>query len=121
MVYSLQSAVQDLRSHVNLHINDCWFPCWCSTQATNAQIRLVTYMLSAVVPLPAGPFEGIKHGTALLDRSLDRGLRCCLLRLLESCLVPQSDDGVQRVIAANGQAFVQAGGVQLAIDLVTGQ
>lgn len=63
------------------------------------------------------------HTTALLDRSMDRAVRGCLLRLLEAMLSPegaQQDDRGRRAAAANGRAFVQAGGVQLAVDLVAG-
>ncbi len=72
----------------------------------------------------AGAFDGVGHTTALLDCSMDRAVRCCLLRLLESLLAPDSspqDDKAARVAAANGRAFVEAGGVQLAVDLVAGQ
>lgn len=61
--------------------------------------------------------------TALADCSMDRDVRGCLLRLLEALLAPQSaqqDDKARRVAAANGRAFVKAGGVQLAVDLVAG-
>lgn len=67
-----------------------------------------------------GPFDGVGHITALLDCSMNRPLRCCLLRLLESALVPGVGEAAPRVIAANGQAFVEAGGVQLAVDLIAG-
>ena len=61
------------------------------------------------------------HVTALLDYSMDRAVRCCLLRLLESLLAPEGsrqDEKAGRVAAANGRAFVEAGGVQLAVDFV---
>lgn len=75
------------------------------------------------IRLLAGPFDGMAHTTALLDRSMDRAVRGCLLRLLESLLAPGSakqDDRGARAAAANGRAFVEAGGVQLAVDLVAG-
>ncbi len=71
-----------------------------------------------------GAFDGVGHVTALLDYSMDRAVRCCLLRLLESLLAPEAsrqDEKAGRVAAANGQAFVEAGGVQLAVDLVAGR
>jgi len=71
-----------------------------------------------------GAFDGVGHVTALLDYSMDRAVRCCLLRLLESLLAPEAsrqDEKAGRVAAANGRAFVEAGGVQLAVDLVAGQ
>lgn len=73
--------------------------------------------------LLAGPFDGMAHTTALLDRSMDRAVRGCLLRLVEAVLSPegaQQDERARRGAAANGRAFVQAGGVQLAVDLVAG-
>lgn len=72
----------------------------------------------------AGPFDGMAHATALADRSMDRAVRGCLLRLLEALLAPeaaQGDDKARRAAAANGRAFVEAGGVQLAVDLVAGK
>lgn len=76
-----------------------------------------------MVRLLAGPFDGLAHATALADRSMDRAVRGCLLRLLEAMLAPeaaQGDDKARRAAAANGRAFVDAGGVQLAVDLVAG-
>ncbi|KAL0040215.1 hypothetical protein WJX77_000548 [Trebouxia sp. C0004] len=70
-----------------------------------------------------GAFDGVGHVTALLDHSMDRAVRCCLLRLLESLLAPEAsrqDEKAGRVAAANGRAFVEAAGVQLAVDLVAG-
>lgn len=55
---------------------------------------------------------------------MDRAVRCCLLRLLESLLAPEAakqDDRASRAAVANGIAFVDAGGVQLAVDLVAGR
>ena len=63
------------------------------------------------------------HVTALLDRSMDRAVRCCLLRLLEALIAPEAvkqDERAVRAAAANARAFVEAGGVQLAVDLVAG-
>ena len=63
------------------------------------------------------------HITALLDYSMDRAVRCSLLRLLQALLLPEAseeDERVGRVAAANGRAFVGCGGVQLAVDLVAG-
>ena len=71
-----------------------------------------------------GAFDGVGHVTALLDYSMDRAVRCCLLRLLESLLAPEAsrqDEKAGRIAAANGRAFVEAGGIQLAVDLVAGQ
>lgn len=51
---------------------------------------------------------------------MSKPLRCCLLRLLEAVLAPRSMIDAPRVIAANGQALVRAGAVQLAVDLVAG-
>lgn len=78
-----------------------------------------------LLPIPllillAGPFDGVGHITALLDCSMEQSLRCCLLRLLASVLVPGAMDNAHRTITANGQAFVKAGGVQLTVGLVTG-
>lgn len=77
-----------------------------------------------VIKLLAGPFDGMAHATALADRSMDRAVRGCLLRLLEALLAPeaaQGNDKARKAAAANGWAFVGAGGVQLAVDLVAGQ
>lgn len=76
-----------------------------------------------MIRLLAGPFDGMAHAMALADRSMDRAARGCLLRLLEALLAPESaqqDDRARRAAAANGGAFVDAGGVQLAVDLVAG-
>ena len=70
--------------------------------------------------LLAGPFDGVGHITLLLDCSMSKPLRCCLLRLLEAVLAPRSMVDAPRVIAANGQALVTAGAVQLATDLIAG-
>ncbi|KAK9809260.1 hypothetical protein WJX72_012293 [[Myrmecia] bisecta] len=70
-----------------------------------------------------GPFEGLGHITALLDRTMSRSLRHCLLRLVEALLVPNTatqDERASRAAKANGVLFVEAGGVQLAVDLLTG-
>lgn len=69
----------------------------------------------------AGPFDGVEHITALLDLTMDRAMRSCLLRLLEAALLPQAAEAGPRVTAANGHAFVKGGGVQLAVDLIAGQ
>ena len=63
------------------------------------------------------------HATALLDLTLSRPLRHCLLRLAEALLLPaaaREDERAARAAAANANAFIAAGGVQLAIDLVAG-
>ncbi len=60
---------------------------------------------------------------ALLDRTMSRGLRHCLLRLLEALLIPRcghSDEAASQAARANAVTFVEAGGVQLAVDLVAG-
>ena len=71
----------------------------------------------------AGTFEGVAHVTSLLDATLSRPLRHCLLRLVEALLLPaaaREDERAARAAAANAAAFVAAGGVQLAVDLVAG-
>ncbi|KAK9915634.1 hypothetical protein WJX75_001835 [Coccomyxa subellipsoidea] len=70
-----------------------------------------------------GPFDNTAHMAALLDRTLSRGLRHCLLRLLEALLIPRcahSDEAASQAARANAIAFVEAGGVQLAVDMVAG-
>lgn len=70
-----------------------------------------------------GPFENTAHVAALLDRTMSRGLRHCLLRLLEALLIPRcahSDEQASQAARANAVGFVEAGGVQLAVDLVAG-
>ena len=65
----------------------------------------------------------MSHVTALLDYSMDRAVRCSLLRLLQALLLPEvgeEDEQAGRAAAANGRAFVDCGGVQLAVDLVAG-
>lgn len=60
---------------------------------------------------------------ALLDLTLSRPLRHCLLRLAEALLLPaaaRGDERAARAAAANADAFIAAGGVQLAVDLVAG-
>ena len=89
----------------------------------SAARALVMSSRTLVIGLLAGPFDGTPHATALADRSMDRAVRGCLLRLLEALLAPESaqqDDKAKRAAAANGRAFVEAGGVQLAVDLVAG-
>lgn len=54
---------------------------------------------------------------------MNRGLRHCLLRLLEAVLTPRcahTDEQASIAAHANATAFVEAGGVQLAVDLVAG-
>lgn len=71
----------------------------------------------------AGAFEGVAHVAALLDATLSRPLRHCLLRLAEALLLPaaaRGDERAARAAAANADAFIGAGGVQLAVDLVAG-
>ena len=63
------------------------------------------------------------HAVALLDRTSNGALREALLRLVHALLVPAcaaTSDAASRVASANGAAFVSAGGVQLAVDLVAG-
>ncbi|KAK9822709.1 hypothetical protein WJX81_005943 [Elliptochloris bilobata] len=70
-----------------------------------------------------GAFEGVAHVTALLDVTLSKPLRHCLLRLAEALLLPaaaREDERAARAATANASAFVAAGGVQLAVDLVAG-
>lgn len=74
----------------------------------------------------AEEFQGVVHATALLDRVMDPGLRQALLGLIRSLLLPtaaQGGEDPQAVAAAklNGIAFVEAGGVQLMVDLLAGQ
>ena len=71
----------------------------------------------------AGPFGGTPHVAALLDRTMSRPLRGCLLRLLEALLTPaaaRTSEPAARAARANAAAFVEAGGVPLAVDLVAG-
>lgn len=84
---------------------------------------LLCYHLSTPVSGGAGTFEGVAHVTSLLDATLSRPLRHCLLRLVEALLLPaaaREDERAARAAAANAAAFVAAGGVQLAVDLVAG-
>ena len=70
-----------------------------------------------------GAFDGVGHIARLLDLTLDRALRCSLLRLIEALLAPQAreeDERASRAAAANGRVFVDSGGVQLAVDLMAG-
>jgi hypothetical protein len=60
---------------------------------------------------------------ALLDRTPNRSLRHHLLRLVEALLIPRSarvSDQAAQAAHANATAFVEAGGVMLAVDLVAG-
>lgn len=60
---------------------------------------------------------------ALLDRTTNRGLRHHLLRLMEALLIPRSAhliDQAAQAARTNATAFVDAGGVMLAVDLVAG-
>ena len=69
----------------------------------------------------AGPFEGTSHLAALLDRTMDASLRHALLNLLEAlvALPPAgTEDAALRAARANGRSFVEAGGLELAVDLV---
>lgn len=71
----------------------------------------------------AGSFDNTAHMAALLDRTTNRGLRHCLLRLVEALLIPRSaniSDQASLAARANATAFVEAGGVMLAVDLVAG-
>lgn len=92
-----------------------------------------------------GPVEGIPHLVSLLDATPSRPLRQHLLLLLEalvspSCLAasagtatsadgtaaalapppPAGQEAAARAAHANGVALLEAGGVQLMVDLVTG-
>ncbi|KAK9807966.1 hypothetical protein WJX73_008492 [Symbiochloris irregularis] len=70
-----------------------------------------------------GPFNGMAHSVALLDCTANGALQDVLLGLVHALLVPSSaatSPGAQRSAAANGAAFVRAGGVQLAVDMVAG-
>ena len=74
----------------------------------------------------AGEFSGVAHVSALLDRVMKPGLRQALLGLLRSLVLPMAaHDGEDQQAAAaaklNGVAFVEAGGVQLLVDLLAGQ
>lgn len=69
----------------------------------------------------AGPFDGTGHLTALLDRTMDGSLRHALLGLLEALVaLPAAgmEDAAMRAARANGRSFVEAGGLELAVDLV---
>ncbi|KAK9868448.1 hypothetical protein WJX84_004951 [Apatococcus fuscideae] len=68
-----------------------------------------------------GPFDGTGHLTALLDRTMDGSLRHALLGLLEALVaLPAAgmEDAAMRAARANGRSFVEAGGLELAVDLV---
>lgn len=74
-------------------------------------------------PVCAGAFDNTAHVAALLDRTFSRGLRHCLLRLLEALLLPRcahSDEKASKAARENAITFVEASGVQLAVDLVAG-
>ncbi len=71
----------------------------------------------------AGPFDNTAHMAALLDRTASKALRHCLLRLAEALLIPRSasiSDQASQAARSNATAFVEAGGVMLAVDLVAG-
>ena len=60
----------------------------------------------------------------VVDRTQSRALRACLLRLLEALLMPtcgRTSDAAHKAARANAMAFVEAGGVPLAVDLVAGE
>ena len=64
------------------------------------------------------------HMAALLDRTTNRGLRHCLLRLVEALLIPRAahiSDQAAQAARQNATSFVEAGGVMLAVDLVAGE
>ena len=63
------------------------------------------------------------HAVALLDRTMSGMLREALLTLLRALLVPHAAATTQAAAAValtNGAAFVQVGGIQLAVDIVAG-
>ena len=71
----------------------------------------------------AGPFDNTAHMAALLDRTASKALRHCLLKLVEALLIPRSasiSDQASQAARSNATAFVEAGGVMLAVDLVAG-
>ena len=71
----------------------------------------------------AGHFDNTAHMAALLDRTASKALRHCLLRLAEALLIPRSasiSDQASQAARSNATAFVEAGGVMLAVDLVAG-
>ena len=71
----------------------------------------------------SGPFDNTAHMAALLDRTASKALRHCLLRLAEALLIPRSasiSDQASQAARSNATAFVEAGGVMLAVDLVAG-
>lgn len=71
----------------------------------------------------AGPFDNTAHMAALLDRTASKALQHCLLKLVEALLIPRSasiSDQASQAARSNATAFVDAGGVMLAVDLVAG-
>lgn len=69
-----------------------------------------------------GAFDGVAHVVAVADHTMSSSLRHELLLLLQALLQPRcgaSTPQAQRAVLQNGNAFVMAGGLELAVDLVT--
>ena len=89
--------------------------------STNASEQCLAHSQTKIF---AGPFDNTAHMAALLDRTTNRGLRHCLLRLMEALLTPRAahiSDQAAQAARLNATAFVEAGGVVLAVDLVAGE
>ncbi|GMH45130.1 hypothetical protein BSKO_13087 [Bryopsis sp. KO-2023] len=86
--------------------------------------ELCVRAMAAVYSIHAGvigPFDGVDHATRLLDSTMNRSLRCCLLQLLEALVSPESTvERAQVHGKLNGIAFVEAGGIGLCVDLLAG-
>ena len=97
------------------------------------------YVQKARHLLPTGPFTGLDHLIHLADRTASRPLRHTLLRVLQAALQPaaasrpdsqmpagaaagsssgSSTASAAEAALANCDAFLAAGGVQLAVDLL---
>lgn len=64
------------------------------------------------------------HATILMDYSMNAALRQVLLTLIQALLMPltaASNPEAKAAAKVNGTAFVEAGGVQLLIDMLTGE
>lgn len=73
--------------------------------------------------LQAGPFDGVRHATALMDFSMNATLRQTVLALIQSLLLPlaaATKPKAETAAKSNGAAFIEAGGVQLLVDMLTG-
>ena len=64
------------------------------------------------------------HATALMDNSMAAALRQVVLSLIKSLLMPltaATNPEAEAAAKANGTAFVESGGVQLLVDMLTGK